>query len=202
MKKKVMSMSKQIILMKKNDYCNFKNIESSSNDLANYNASYKKDIDDINSKSSEFCSDNDITNKADTNKVMDENPCEIHQKNKESKSREVSYSSEDFSSLLRDISRKTMNRMKIGQLSINSIRNKFDQLVPAVVRNLDILIIKETKIDSSFPEAQFEIDGFTTPHRNDTDCHGGGILLYMMQDHLSCLSTLKYLTIWKELLLN
>ena len=64
---------------------------------------------------------------------MDENPCEIHQKNKESKSREVSYSSEDFSSLLRDISRKTMNRMKIGQLSINSIRNKFDQLVPAVV---------------------------------------------------------------------
>ena len=188
--------------MKKNDYCNFKNIESSSNNLANYNASYKKDIDDINSKNSEFCSDNDITNKADTNKVMNENPCKIYQKNEESKSREVSYSSEDFSSLLRDISRKSMNRMKIGQLSIISIRNKFDQLVPAVVRNLDILIITETKTDSSFPEAQFEIDGFTTPYRNDTDCHGGGILLYMIQDHLSCLSTLKYLKIWKELLLN
>ena len=72
-----------------------------------------------------------------------------------------------------------MNRMKIGQLSIISIKNKFDLLIPAVVRNLEILIITETKIDSSFAEAQFEIDGFTTPYRFDRDYHGGGILLYM-----------------------
>ena len=70
---------------------------------------------------------------------MDKNACKIHQESEESKSREVSYSSEDFSSLLRDISRKNMNRIKIGQLNINSIRNKFDLLVLAVVRNLDIL---------------------------------------------------------------
>ena len=113
---------------------------------------------------------------------MDKNPCKIHQESEESKSREVSYSSEDCSSLLRDISRKNMNRIKIGQLNINSIRNKFDMLVPAVVRNLDILLITETKIDSSFPEGQFEIDGFTTPYRVDRDCHGGGILLYIRQD--------------------
>ena len=37
---------------------------------------------------------------------MDKNPCKIYQESKESKSREVSYSSKDFSSLLRDISRK------------------------------------------------------------------------------------------------
>ena len=80
---------------------------------------------------------------------------------------------------MRDISRKSMNRMKIGQLSIISIKNKFDLLIPAVVRNLEILIITETKIDSSFPEAQFEIDGFTTPYRVDRDCHWGGILLYI-----------------------
>ena len=35
---------------------------------------------------------------------MDENPCKTYQESGESKSREVSYSSEDFSSLLRDIS--------------------------------------------------------------------------------------------------
>ena len=75
-----------------------------------------------------------------------------------------------------------MNRIKIGQLNINSIRNKFDLLVPTVVGNLDILLITETKIDSSFPEAQFEIDGFTTPYRVDRDCRGGGILLYIRQD--------------------
>ena len=113
---------------------------------------------------------------------MDENPCKIHQESGESKSREVSYSSEGFSSLLRVISKKNMSRIKVGQLSIKSIRNKFDLLLPAVVRNLDILLITETNIDSSFPEAQFEIDGFTTPYRVDRDCHGGGILLYIRQD--------------------
>ena len=51
-----------------------------------------------------------------------------------------------------------------------------------MVRNLDILLITETKIDSSFPEAQFEIDGFTTPYRVETDCPGEGILLYIRQD--------------------
>ena len=96
---------------KKKDYCNNKDIESSSNNLANYNASYKNDIENINSKNSEFCSDNDITNKADINIVMDENLCKIHQKSEESKSRVVSYSSEDFSSLLRDISRKNMTNL-------------------------------------------------------------------------------------------
>ena len=51
-----------------------------------------------------------------------------------------------------------------------------------MVRNLDNLFITDTKTDSSFPEAQFEIDGFTTPYRVDRDCHGGGILLYIRQD--------------------
>ena len=44
---------------------------------------------------------------------MDENQCKIHQESEEFKSREVGYSDEDFSSLLRDISRKNMNRIKM-----------------------------------------------------------------------------------------
>ena len=62
----------------KSDYCNRKDIESSSNNLTNYDASNKNDIENINSKNSKFCSENDITNKADINKVMDENLCKIH----------------------------------------------------------------------------------------------------------------------------
>ena len=53
----------------KNDYCNRKDIERSSNNLANYDASYKADLENINSKNSEFCSDNGIANKADINTV-------------------------------------------------------------------------------------------------------------------------------------
>ena len=49
-----------------------------------------------------------------------------------------------------------MNRIKIGQLNIDSIRNKFDLLVPAVEKNYDILLITEAKIYSYFPEGQFE----------------------------------------------
>ena len=113
---------------------------------------------------------------------MDKNPCKIHQESAESKSREVSYSSEDFSSLLRDIYRKNMNRIETGQFNINSIGNKVDLFVPAVVRNLDILLITKTKIDTSFPEGQFAIDSFTTPYRVKRDCHGEGTLLYIRQD--------------------
>ena len=62
-----MSMVKQIILMKKNNhvYCNRKDIESSINNVANCDVSNKNDIQNTNSKNSEVCIDNDITNKAD-----------------------------------------------------------------------------------------------------------------------------------------
>ena len=43
---------------------------------------------------------------------------------------------------------------------------------------LDILMISKTKLDDSFPEAQFYI-GFRTSFRLDRDKHGGGILLYV-----------------------
>ena len=81
--------------------CNRKDIESSSNNLGNCDVTNKNNIENTNSKNSEFCIDKDITNKADINKVMDEESCKIHQESEESKSRDFSYSSEDFSSLLR-----------------------------------------------------------------------------------------------------
>ena len=46
-----------------------------------------KMILNTNSKNSEFCIDNDITNKAGIDKVMYEEPCKIHQESEESKSR-------------------------------------------------------------------------------------------------------------------
>ena len=53
--------------MKKNDHvnCNRKDIESSINNVANCDVSNKNDIQNTNSKNSEVCIDNDITNKAD-----------------------------------------------------------------------------------------------------------------------------------------
>ena len=47
--------------------------------------------------------------------------------------------------------------------------------------NLDILLIFETKIDSSFPTAQFQIEGYTT-YRLNRNANYGGILLYIRDD--------------------
>ena len=52
--------------------------------------------------------------------------------------------------------------------------------------NVDILLISETKIDSSFPTAQFNMNGFTT-YRRDRNINGGGIILFVREDIASSL---------------
>ena len=44
--------------------------------------------------------------------------------------------------------------------------------------NIDILVISETKIDNSFPENQFSIDGYNLPYCLDRNQDGGGLLVY------------------------
>ena len=66
----------------------------------------------------------------------------------------------------------------IAQVNINSIRSKFELLVPQIASNIDILMISETKIHESFPTSQFLIDGFSSPYRLDRNSNGGGILVY------------------------
>ena len=67
-------------------------------------------------------------------------------------------------------------------MNINSVRNKFDSLVNITNNNIDILMISETKLDSSFPVGQFLIHGFSEPYRLDRNSNGGGILLYIRED--------------------
>ena len=49
-------------------------------------------------------------------------------------------------------------------------------------KNIDALLTSETKIDSSFPSAQFHLEGYATPHRLDRNANGGGIPLYIRED--------------------
>ena len=70
----------------------------------------------------------------------------------------------------------------IAQLNINLMRNKSQFLEKDVCANLDILLISETKLDDSFPSAQFLLDGFSKPYRLDRRSNGGGILLYIRDD--------------------
>ena len=50
-----------------------------------------------------------------------------------------------------------------------------------IENNIDIFLISETKIDSSFPTAQFHMNGFNT-YRRDRNENGRGLLFYMRKD--------------------
>ena len=75
-------------------------------------------------------------------------------------------------------------RIIVGQLNINSIRNKFDALCSIFKQKIDILLVSKTKIDGTFPLAQFCVESYSTPYRLDRTCKGGGLLLYVRDVYL------------------
>ena len=64
-------------------------------------------------------------------------------------------------------------------LSINSIRNKFNDLQEVIRGNIDVVMIPETKIDASFTTAQFLLGNYHQPFRLDINSKSGGILVYV-----------------------
>ena len=73
----------------------------------------------------------------------------------------------DVYSILKDLRIKNLDRILIGSLNINSIRNKFHMLTDFVVGHLDFLLIVESKLDDSFPNSSLKLPGFLTPFRRD-----------------------------------
>jgi exonuclease III len=70
----------------------------------------------------------------------------------------------------------------MGYLNINSLRHKVIHVKEALKRSLvKGFGIAETKIDDSFPEAQFLIDGYRI-FRHDRTQHGGGLVAYVQLD--------------------
>ena len=98
-----------------------------------------------------------------------------------------------FKTKLKDIRITNLNRIVISHININSIRNKFELVAEAVVGNVDILMVTETKTDESFPTSQFIIPGFTSPYRFDRTKDGGGILVYIREDIPSKLLNISYI---------
>ena len=83
---------------------------------------------------------------------------------------------------LNAIRKRNINRLIIGPLNINSLRNKLASLAQQVTGNIDILMVSETKLDNSFPVNQVLINGYTSPFRIDRDNNGGGIVLFVRED--------------------
>ena len=64
-------------------------------------------------------------------------------------------------------------------LNIKSVRNKLKNISSLISENVDILIVTETKLDTSFPTAQFLIPGFHHSFRLDINRQSGGLLVYV-----------------------
>ena len=54
--------------------------------------------------------------------------------------------------ILKKIWTNDANRFLIGHINFNSIWGKFNMLSSIVKDNIDILMVSETKLDSSFPQ--------------------------------------------------
>ena len=102
----------------------------------------------------------DIDNSFNNGRTINTDPCEI----------------------LKSIRVSNINRLIIGQLNINSLQNKFEDLKIVINGNLDILVLTETKLDYTFLKTQFIIEGYMPPFRFDRPTNGGGVIIYVRDD--------------------
>ena len=80
------------------------------------------------------------------------------------------------------VRKKHPNKFISSYLNINSLRYKFCSIKELLSRNIvDMLIIAETKLDESFPDAQFRVNNYHL-WRNDRNIHGGGLAVYLRSD--------------------
>ena len=87
--------------------------------------------------------------------------------------------------LLKKMKHDNPNKIMIGHLNINSIRSKFEYLKGFIGNDIDVFLIPETKLNDSFPQGQFMIEGYHVPFRIDRNDRGGGLLLYF-REHIPC----------------
>ena len=67
-------------------------------------------------------------------------------------------------------------------VNINSFRHKFAPMQTILNdRKVDLLVVSESKLDSTFPDAQFNVAGFCI-YRQDYTASSGGLLVYMRSD--------------------
>ena len=84
---------------------------------------------------------------------------------------------ENVINVLKSLRKK--NLLLIAQLNTNSIRNKLDALDGIIERNIDILLVIETKLDETFSNAQIKMNGSCEPFRLDKNSNEGVILIFL-----------------------
>ena len=84
--------------------------------------------------------------------------------------------------VLKNLRLKNSNKVIIGHISNNSLRNKFELLIEIAPDKVDLLITSETKLAYLFPNAQFYMKSYSKLYRLDSNNKGGGIIPYIRKD--------------------
>ena len=81
---------------------------------------------------------------------------------------------QDNSQILKDGILSSPKNPVIAHLNFNSVKNKINDL-RILIRDipLDYFVLSETKLDKSFPTAQFDIPGYEIRARKDRNKYGG-----------------------------
>ena len=83
---------------------------------------------------------------------------------------------------IKNLRLRNVNKAIIGNLNINSLPNKFDQLREIMLKYVDVLVITETKLDDTFLKSQFLVTGFSVPYRLDRNRNRGEIMVFIRGD--------------------
>ena len=88
----------------------------------------------------------------------------------------------DMFSSVRQFRKTYQHKFIFVHVNINSFRYKFAALQEILSkRHVDFLAISESKLDNSFPDSQFQVDGFKI-YRHDRSSKSGGLLLYIREN--------------------
>ena len=101
----------------------------------------------------------------------------------------IDISKDDWFDTIKKLKLANPKNLTCSYLNINSIRNKFHNLVDMIDENIDIICISETKLDDSFPASNFLIPGYSSPFRLDVSSTSGGILVFIKENIPSKLLT-------------
>ena len=83
---------------------------------------------------------------------------------------------------LRDTRKGNLKRPILCHLNINSLRHKFNDLKPILLEKLcDILIVSETKLDDTFNDNLFTVNGYKM-ERKDRNAKGGSLMAFYRSD--------------------
>ena len=77
-------------------------------------------------------------------------------------------SSSDLSAELVQVRKMHPQKLIAGHLNMNSMRYKFDEIKPLLAgkKIVDILFISETKLDPSFRDELFQVEGYILERRD------------------------------------